>query len=216
MDKLKLKEKINSKDLFKYFLKTVVETWMPYIFFRDRANQYNPNKHEWMAYSSQLCTEIIQNTKEPKFIEEKSENWNISIKYEPWETVVCNLASINVAKVNFITLEKEKVEEIHNITMKILDNVITLNYYPILEAKLTAMKYRAVWLWYMWLAEYLATTAKIRYDSKEAANHVDDLFEKFAYYTYKASNLLSEERWKYELFNWSDRSKWLILWKDKK
>lgn len=199
-----MKEEISAKELFKHFLKTVVETWMPYTFFRDRANQYNPNKHEWKIFSSQLCTEIIQNTKEPKFKEEKMDNWNVAIKYEPWELVVCNLASLNLAKVNFITLDENKIEEIHNTAMRILDNVITLNYYPVLEAKLTAMKYRAVWLWYMWLAEYLATIAKIRYDSEESAMHVDKIFEKFAYYTYKASVNLSKERWKYDLFDWSD------------
>jgi len=47
---------------------------MPYVFFRDTANKYNPNKHEGMVYSTQLCTEIIQNTKEPKFVEETDEN----------------------------------------------------------------------------------------------------------------------------------------------
>jgi ribonucleoside-diphosphate reductase alpha chain len=56
---------------------------MPYVFFRDTANKYNPNKHKGMVYSSQLCTEIIQNTKEPKFIEEKTENGLITIKYKP-------------------------------------------------------------------------------------------------------------------------------------
>ena len=204
LDKLELKEKINAKELFKQFLRTVVETWMPYVFFRDRANEYNPNKHKGKIFSSQLCQEIIQNTSESEFIEEKIENWLVNIKYKPGDLVVCNLASLNVAKVNFIKLNEEEVEKIHNIVMRILDNVITLNFYPVEEAKLTAMKYRAVWLWYMGLAEYLATVANLRYDSEETVEHVDELFEKFAYYTIKASNNLAEERWKYELFDWSD------------
>ena len=212
-ENIQLKQVVKAKDLFKQFLRTVVETWMPYVFFRDTANKYNPNKHEGMVYSTQLCTEIIQNTKEPKFVEETDENWLVNIKYKAGETVVCNLASINVAKVNPFTKD---MEQVHNIAMRILDNVITMNFYPVLETKLTAMKYRAVWLWYMGLAEYLATQAKLRYDSQEAIEHVDKLFEQYAYFTLKASVNLAKERGKYSLFNWSDWSKWVLWWKDKK
>jgi len=60
----------------------VVETGMPYVFFRDTANKYNPNKHVGNVYSSQLCTEIIQNTSESKFIEEKTEEGVVNIKYK--------------------------------------------------------------------------------------------------------------------------------------
>jgi len=208
---IELKETILAKDLFKQMLRTVVETGMPYVFFRDTSNKYNPNKHEWMVYSTQLCTEIIQNTKEPTFVEEKTEDGLVSIKYKPGDTVVCNLASINVAKVNPFTGD---MEDVHNIAMRILDNVITMNFYPVEETKLTAMKYRAVWLWYMWLAEYLATQAKLRYDSKEAVEHVDKLFEQYAYFTLKASVDLAKERWKYSLFEWSDWSKWILFGKD--
>jgi ribonucleoside-diphosphate reductase alpha chain len=99
-----------------------------------------------MVYSTQLCTEIIQNTKEPVFVEETTENGLVNIKYKPGDTVVCNLASINVAKVNPHTND---MEEVHNIAMRILDNVITMNFYPVQETKITAMKYRAVGLGYM-------------------------------------------------------------------
>jgi ribonucleoside-diphosphate reductase alpha chain len=118
---------------------------MPYVFFRDTANKYNPNNHCGMVYSSQLCTEIIQNTKESKFIAEDIEKngKQINIKYEAGDTVVCNLASINIAKVNPTT---NNIEEIHNIALRILDNVITLNFYPIKETKITAFKYRSVGL----------------------------------------------------------------------
>ena len=206
-----LKEVVNAKDLFKQFLKTVVETGMPYVFFRDTSNKYNPNKHAGMVYSTQLCTEIIQNTKEPVFVEEKTENGLVTIKYKPGDTVVCNLASINVAKVNPQTGD---MEEVHNIAMRILDNVITMNFYPVEETKLTAMKYRAVGLGYMWLSEYLATQAKLRYDSPEAVQHVDDLFEQYAYFTLKASVDLAKERWRYELFEGSDWSKGILFGKD--
>jgi ribonucleoside-diphosphate reductase alpha chain len=208
---LELKEVVSAKELFKQMLKTVVETGMPYVFFRDTSNKYNPNKHAGMVYSSQLCTEIIQNTKEPKFVEEKTEDGLVTIKYKPGDTVVCNLASINVAKVNPFTGD---MEEVHNVAMRILDNVITMNFYPVEETRLTAMKYRSVGLGYMWLAEYLATQAKLRYDSPEAVKHVDKLFEQYAYFTLRASVELAKERWKYSLFEGSDWSKGILFGKD--
>jgi len=210
-DKLKLKETVDSKDLFKTYMKAVVETWMPYAFFRDTVNKANPNKHAWNIYSTQLCVEIGQNTSDSKFIEEVIEDWTIVIKYEPGDSVVCNLASINVAKVN---TEKD-IEEIIPIAMKALDNVITLNYYPIKEAELTAKKYRSVWLGFLWLAEYLAVN-KISYDTLEAREVVDKLFEKYAYHTINASKEIAKERWAYKLFKWSEWSKWNFMGKNKK
>ncbi len=210
--KIKLRQTIKAKELFKHFLKTVVETWMPYVFFRDTSNKYNPNKHAWMVYSTQLCTEIIQNTKEPKFVEETVEDWKVVIKYQPGELVTCNLASINIAKV----YKDKDIAEVIPVAMRILDNVIDLNFYPIQESKLTAKKYRPVWLWFMWLAEHLATQMKLRYDSSQAVGYVDKLFEKYAYHTLKASVELAKERWPYSLFEGSDWSKWILRGKDEK
>lgn len=207
---LELKEIIQAKDLFKTYLKTTVETWMPYAFFRDTVNALNPNKHAWNIYSTQLCVEICQNTSVSKFIEETIEDWKIIIKYEPWDSVVCNLASINVAKVN----TNDEIKNVVPIAMRLLDNVIDLNFYPIKEAELTAKKYRSVWLGFLWLAEYLAVN-KLAYDSKEAREVVDKLFEKYSYYTLKTSNKLSKERWKYKVYDWSEWSKWILFWKDK-
>lgn len=69
-----LKQTIPAKDLFKKFLKSVVETGMPYTFFRDTVNKSNPNNHAGKIYSSQLCTEIAQNTSPSTFVEETEEN----------------------------------------------------------------------------------------------------------------------------------------------
>ena len=140
--KLEMKESVHTKDLFKKYLKTVVETGMPYAFFRDTANKLNPNKHAGMVYSTQLCTEIIQNVKAAKYIEETIENGVVHIKYVPGDMVVCNLASINVAKVH----TPDMINKTLPIAMRILDNVITLNFYPTKEAEATAMKYRSVGL----------------------------------------------------------------------
>lgn len=210
-NKIELKEKIPAKDLFKKFLKTTVETGMPYVFYRDTVNKLNPNKHVGNVYSTQLCTEICQNTSPSKFIEEIIEDGKIVISYEPWDTVVCNLTSINVAKVN----TPKDIKEVSNIIMRILDNVIDLNFYPIKESELTAKKYRSVWVWYLWLAEYLANKY-MAYDSEEARQEADRIFELFAYEVLLASNELAKEKGAYELFKWSDREKWIIMWKDKK
>jgi ribonucleoside-diphosphate reductase alpha chain len=208
---LELKEVVSAKELFKEYMKAAVETGMPYAFFRDTVNNVNPNKHAWNVYSTQLCVEICQNTSPSKFIEEEIEDWVISIKYEAWDSVVCNLASINVAKVN----TDKQIEKIVPIALRLLDNVIDLNFYPIKEAQNTAQKYRSVWLWFLGLAEYLAVN-KFSYDSSEARKHVDVLFEKYAYTTLKTSNRLAKERWTYKIYEWSEWSKWILLGKDEK
>ncbi len=208
--KLELKETVSSKELFKSYMKATVETGMPYAFFRDTVNNLNPNKHAWNIYSTQLCVEICQNTSASKFIEETIEDWVINIRYEPWDSVVCNLASVNVAKVN----KDKDIEEIFPIVTRLLDNVITLNFYPVKETERTAKRYRSVWIWFLWLAEYLATN-KLAYDSEEAREVVDSLFEKYAYSSLKSSNELSFERGSYELYEWSEWSKWILIWKDK-
>jgi len=207
--KLTLKEVGSAKDLFKAFLKTTVETWMPYAFFRDTVNAANPNKHAGNIYSTQLCVEICQNTSSSKYIEETIEDWKVLIKYEAGDTVVCNLASINVAKVN----TDEDIKKVIPVAMRLLDNIIDLNFYPIKEAEITAKKYRSVWLWFLWLAEYLAVN-KLSYDSKEARDATDKLFEIYAYTTLKSSNKLAKERWKYQVYEWSEWSKGILFWKD--
>ena len=210
-DDIRLKQTISAKDLFKKFLKSVVETGMPYVFFRDTVNKLNPNNHKGNVYSTQLCTEICQNTSPSEFLEEVETDGTVSIKYKSWDTVVCNLASINVAKVH----TPEEIEKVIPIAMRILDNVITLNYFPIKEAEITAKKYRSVGLGFLWLAEYLATH-NMAYESAFAREHVDKLFEQYAYTTLQTSVMLAKERWAYEYFPWSKRSEGILFGRDKK
>ena len=209
-DDMRLKQTVSAKDLFKTFLKSIVETGMPYVFFRDTVNKLNPNNHKGNIYSTQLCTEIAQNTSPSKFVEEVEEDGTVSIKYKAWDTVVCNLASINVAKVH----TPEEIEKVIPIAMRILDNVVTLNYYPIKEAELTAKKYRSVGLGFLGLAEYLATH-NMMYESAFARDHVDKLFEQYAYTTLQAYMHMAQERWAYEYFPWSKRSQGILFGKDK-
>ena len=209
--KLVLKQEIDARELFKKYLKTTVETGMPYAFFRDTVNRMNPNKHAGSIYSTQLCVEICQNTSPSKFIEETIEDGQIVIKYEPGDTVVCNLASINVAKVN----TDDEMKKVIPIAMRLLDNVITLNYYPIKEAERTSKRYRSVGLGFLGHAEYLAVN-KLAYDSPEARAQTDKIFEKYAYHTLKASNELAVERGTYGVYEGSEWSKGILLGKDEK
>ncbi len=204
-----LRKSIPAKELFKQFLKVTVETGMPYVFYRDTVNRLNPNKHAGNIYSSQLCTEICQNTAPAKFVEETIEDGQIVIRYQPGDLVVCNLTSINMAKVH----DEATIADVMPIVMRTLDNVITLNYYPIKEAELTAMRYRSVGLGYLGLAEYLATR-KIAYDSPEARAEVDRLFERYTYHMYRASVDIATKHGHYELFAGSEYSKGILLGRD--
>ena len=209
-ERLKMKKTVKAKELFKKFLKAVVETGMPYVFFRDTVNRLNPNRHAGNVYSTQLCTEICQNTSPSKFIEEEIEDGKIVIRYEPGDTVVCNLASINMAKVN----DPETIAAIIPVALRALDNVITLNYYPIKEAQRTAMRYRSIGLGFLGLAEYLAVN-HLAYDSEAARIRTDEVFAEYAFHIYRASVDLARERGAYPLFKGSDYSKGIILGKRK-
>ncbi|MCX6799843.1 MAG: ribonucleoside-diphosphate reductase subunit alpha, partial [Candidatus Falkowbacteria bacterium] len=133
-----------------------------------------------------------------RFISETLENGEAIIRYKAGDTVVCNLASINIARVH----SNEDINNTIAIAMRVLDNVITLNFYPIKEAELTAMKYRSVGLGFMGLAEHLACN-KLAYDTLEAREYVDGLFEKYAFSVLKHSNALAIERGAYSVFKGS-------------
>ena len=141
--KLKLNKTIKAKDLFKTFLKSTVETGMPYVFFRDTVNRLNPNKHAGSVYSTQLCTEICQNSSPTEFIEEKLENGEVNIKYKAGDMVTCNLASINVAKVNTVKDMQETVP----VLMRLLDNVVSITKYPLKEAERTSLRREGIARW---------------------------------------------------------------------
>lgn len=209
--RITLTEEVSAKELMKIFLKTAVETGMPYVFFRDLVNDVNPNKHVGNVYSTQLCTEICQNTSEAKFESETLSDGKVALTYEPGDTVVCNLASINVAKVH----TDAEIKKIIPIAMRVLDNVITLNFYPVKESEITAKKYRSVGLGFMGLAEYLACNG-MSFEKADSREHVDVLFEKFGYETLNSSMNLAKERGAYELFEGSEWSKGLLFGRDKK
>jgi ribonucleoside-diphosphate reductase alpha chain len=109
--------------------------------------------------------------------------------------VTCNIASINVAKV----YTKKDMEQTVPVIMRILDNVISITKYPLAEAERTSLRYRPVALGYLGWAEYLATHM-IAYDSPEARQLADTMFESFAWHVYRTSIDLAAERGHYELY----------------
>ncbi len=206
-ERLELKMSVSAKDLMKHALRTVVETGMPYFFFRDTVNRLNPNKHAGNVYSTQLCTEICQNTSASVFKkEELCEDGSIRLEYQAGDTVVCNLASINVAKVN----DEETIARVFPVLTRLLDNVIELSLYPIGASARTSKRYRPIGIGYLGLAEYLAVR-HIRYTSEEARAEVRTLFERYGYHTYRASVDLAKERGHYDLFEGSEYSKGVLL-----
>ena len=207
--RLVLKTIVQAKDLYKHYLKSVVETWMPYSFYRDTVNATNPNKHAGSIYCTNLCTEIAQNQSENIFIIEEDNDGVVTTKFQSGDTVICNLASINVAKVN----SPDKIAEVVPVAMRTLDNVIELNAYPIKETEISAKKYRAVGLGMMGLAQYFAEN-KIVYGSPESVEATASLFEDIAYETLKSSVDLAKQRWAYPMFEGSEYSKGIAFGKD--
>ena len=190
-------------DIMKKIMKSAVETGTPFIFFRDTVNRANPNSHAGMIYGSNLCHEIAQNMSETKFVSEEivSENGKSKIvtTVESGDMVTCNLNSINLGNVAFDEL-KENVP----LQIRMLDNVITLNMFPVSDAEVTSLKYRAIGLGVSGYHHYLAKNA-IAWENEKHIEEADRLFEEIAYNAIKASMELAREKGAYAEF---EGSKW--------
>lgn len=190
-------------DIMKKIMKSAVETGTPFIFFRDTVNRANPNSHAGMIYGSNLCHEIAQNMSETKFVSEEivSEDGKSKIvtTVESGDMVTCNLNSINLGNVAFDEL-KENVP----LQIRMLDNVITLNMFPVADAEVTSLKYRAVGLGVSGYHHYLAKNA-IAWENEKHIEEADGLFEEIAYNAIKASMELAREKGAYAEF---EGSKW--------
>jgi len=233
------KETISAKALWKEVLRSYFETGNPFLCFKDSANRANPNKHAGVIRSSNLCTEIFQNT-EPNYykIRVKYVDGTIDLFDEEEEitvdsgitkkakkitaldtingkeifivdkekfdgdTAVCNLASINLSKIN----TKEDIERVVPIAIRMLDNVIDLNFYPLEKVKKTNLKTRAIGLGVMGEAQMLAEQ-QIEWGSQEHFRKVDEVMEAVSYIAIKSSSDLALEKGSYELFEGSDWSK---------
>ncbi len=185
-------------DIMKRIMKSAVETGTPFIFFRDTVNRLNANSHKGMIYSSNLCHEIAQNMSETRYLNENiTENGDeavISLNMTAGDMVTCNLNSINLGRTRF-----DELKYTIPLQIRMLDNVITLNQFPVPEADITSNKYRAIGLGVSGYHHYLAKN-KIAWESEEHINEADRVFEEIAYNAIKASMLLAKEKGAYKEF----------------
>ncbi len=232
------KEVVSAKVLWKNILRSYFESGSPFLTFKDTANRSNPNKHSGIIRSSNLCTEIFQNTSpnhykirlsfEDGSIESYEESemitvdgglikparkitaldslrgkqiWMVDKEMSDGDTAVCNLASINLGRIH----TKEDIARVVPTAMRMLDNVIDLNFYPLAKVKKTNSKTRAVGLGVMGEAQMLAQK-QIRWGSNEHFETIDEVMEAISYYAIRSSSDLAVEKGKYPLYEGSDWS----------
>ncbi|MRX71514.1 ribonucleoside-diphosphate reductase subunit alpha [Bacillus lacus] len=193
------RESVPAIDIMKRIMISQLEAGTPYMFYRDEVNRKNPNSHLGMIYCSNLCTEITQNQSPTTVDEQYTEDGKIITVKTPGDFVVCNLSSINLAK----AVSDDVLERLISIQVRMLDNVIDLNDIPVLQAKMTNRKYRAVGLGTFGYHHLLALK-QIKWESEEAVSFADELYEKIAFYTIFSSMELSKEKGAYPGFEGSD------------
>jgi len=176
---------VQAKDLWRKMLSMLFETGHPWITFKDACNIRSPQQHVGTVHSSNLCTEITLNT---------SANDEIA---------VCNLGSINM--VNHVTekgLDREKLKKTITTAVRMLDNVIDINYYSVEAARTSNLRHRPVGLGIMGFQDALYKQG-IAYASSEAVKFADHSMEVISYHAIEASSLLAEERGAYSSFKGS-------------
>lgn len=198
---------IESKKLWKKMLTMLFETGHPWLTFKDPCNLRSPQDHCGVVHSSNLCTEITLNTEPSKLISEEVD-WQEGIltrKYKLGQVAVCNLGSIVVHNhMNGKKIDRKKLAATVAVAMRMLDNVIDLNYYPIPEAKYSNMLHRPVGLGIMGMQDALYN-AGINYE--DSGEFVDEMMELISYYAISASSKLAVERGVYPSYEGSKWSK---------
>jgi ribonucleoside-diphosphate reductase alpha chain len=181
---LKLFKKIPAVNLWRKMLSMLFETGHPWITFKDPCNLRSPQQHAGVVHSSNLCTEITLNTAKD-------------------EIAVCNLGSVNlVAHMTENGLDFSKIRKTISTAMRMLDNVIDINYYAVEKARNSNMRHRPVGLGIMGFQDCLHKM-RVSYASKEAVEFADRSMEMVAYAAYWASTELAEERGRYPSFQGS-------------
>lgn len=184
-------KKIPAVNLWRKMLGLIFETGHPWITFKDPCNLRSPQQHAGVIHSSNLCTEITLNT---------------SID----EIAVCNLGSINLAQhVTEKGLDLEKLQKTIKTAVRMLDNVIDINYYSVPQARRSNLRHRPVGLGLMGFQDALYLL-DIPYSSMEAVEFADHTMEAISYYAIKASSDLAEERGAYSTFEGSLWSKGIL------
>jgi len=231
------KDRIKAKDLWKKILTSYFESGSPFLCFKDNANRANPNSHVGHIRSSNLCTEIFQNTNPNHYkiklefndgsfktfeedekvvvdggIEKKANKvtaldsiggkkvFIVEKEKIDGDTAVCNLASVNLSRIN----TREDIERVVPIAVRMLDNVIDLNFYPLRKVKATNLKSRSIGLGVMGEAQMLAEQ-KLMWGSNEHFKKIDEVMESISYNAIKSSSELATEKGIYPTF---EGSKW--------
>ncbi len=184
--KIRLHREVEALGLWRKMLTRLFETGHPWITFKDPSNIRSPQDHVGVVHNSNLCTEITLNDSKD-------------------ETAVCNLGSVNLGRhVRGGSLDTELVKETVRVAMRMLDNVIDINFYPTVEAKNANMRHRAVGLGIMGLQDTLFMM-RVPFGSKEALEFTDTSMELIAYSAILASSELAAEKGPYKSF---PGSKW--------
>jgi ribonucleoside-diphosphate reductase alpha chain len=181
-------KRIQATDLWRKMLTMLFETGHPWITFKDPCNLRSPQQHVGVVHSSNLCTEITLNT-------------------GPDEIAVCNLGSVNLSAHLIevdgkVVIDHKKLRETVRVAMRMLDNVIDINFYPVKKAKTSNMRHRPVGLGIMSFQDCLYKM-RVPYASKEAVEFADQSMEAVCYYAYEASSELAAERGRYESYEGS-------------
>jgi ribonucleoside-diphosphate reductase alpha chain len=187
---LKLFKKIQAVQLWRKMLSMLFETGHPWLTFKDPCNLRSPQQHVGVVHSSNLCTEITLNTNDS-------------------EIAVCNLGSVNLvahlkpaADGQGLELDHEKLRRTIRTAMRMLDNVIDINYYAVGKARNSNLKHRPVGMGIMGFQDCLHMM-RVSYASNEAVEFADRSMEAVCYYAYWASSELAEERGRYPSFKGS-------------
>ena len=184
--KISLHKKVEATTLWRKMLSMLFETGHPWITFKDPSNIRSPQDHCGVVHSSNLCTEILLNTSKE-------------------ETAVCNLGSINLLNhVKNGQLDAKKLEKTVSTAIRMLDNVIDINFYPTAEAHDSNIKHRPIGLGIMGFQDALYAL-KISYASHEAVEFADESMEMISYFAILASSQLAKEKGVYSSYR---GSKW--------
>ncbi len=171
-------------DLWRKMLTMLFETGHPWITFKDACNVRSPQQHVGVVHSSNLCTEITLNTSDS-------------------ETAVCNLGSVNLLQhLKDGAIDHDKLRQTVRTAMRMLDNVIDINYYAVKKARDSNLRHRPVGLGVMAFQDCLYKL-RIPYASDAAVEFADQSMEALCYYAYWASTELARERGRYSSYSGS-------------
>uniref|UniRef100_UPI00313C3322 ribonucleoside-diphosphate reductase subunit alpha n=1 Tax=Hydrogenophaga sp. OTU3427 TaxID=3043856 RepID=UPI00313C3322 len=176
--------KVPATDLWRKMLSMLFETGHPWITFKDACNVRSPQQHAGVVHSSNLCTEITLNTSDT-------------------ETAVCNLGSVNLAQhLKDGQIDQDKLKRTITTAMRMLDNVIDINYYAVKKARDSNLRHRPVGLGIMGFQDALYQL-RVPYASQEAVEFADRSMEAVCYHAYWASTELARERGRYSSYKGS-------------